>query len=441
MNRGTTDGDNVTGSDSETFETEMGDANRRLRRLATSFGFDSVEEAEAAALAQPDIFKRDFVQHLMSHVDALEAELKEQVEISRAAMIALQEPVRIARDGPGATLLCEATTFDGNAHRQSSLSDRGTESPCPPVSELAHLRVQIAQLQQRYDTLLQQKERAAARYKADYKKWRKFKDWLFQGDGFGKGFGRLQFEQVQGQKLSREAEQDPKSESGEVPTNGASVEHSTSDRREGMLPFQGAPMGRGEEQMSIYSSDTEDDSQAFLPMLSAQVRAAELVALAGPRDANAAGVATLKRKGSMSDTNAPPHCRPRLDPAKPVSHFEGMPKLPPKKIAAGSNDEKENCAGETCHVRDDGKSLRASPEMRTGQVRGNRKGQGRYAPVALRDVETTVNAVYQIDQGRNGGLGFQYDEVVRTREDRKRLNAGDCECCRDVRFAIYRRAR
>lgn len=46
--------------------------------------------------------------------------------------------------------------------------------------------------------------------------------------------------------------------------------------------------------------------------------------------------------------------------------------------------------------------------------------------------DKTINAEYAIDPARNGGLEFQYDEVARTKEDRRRLDAGDCECCRDV---------
>lgn len=45
---------------------------------------------------------------------------------------------------------------------------------------------------------------------------------------------------------------------------------------------------------------------------------------------------------------------------------------------------------------------------------------------------TSINSKYVIDPEKNAGRGYQYDEVVRSREDRKKLNAGDCECCREV---------
>lgn len=44
----------------------------------------------------------------------------------------------------------------------------------------------------------------------------------------------------------------------------------------------------------------------------------------------------------------------------------------------------------------------------------------------------TINGEFEIDKDKNGGLGFQYDAIVRNKDERRRLEAGDCECCRDV---------
>ncbi|KAJ7091097.1 DNA repair protein endonuclease SAE2/CtIP C-terminus-domain-containing protein [Mycena epipterygia] len=63
------------------------------------------------------------------------------------------------------------------------------------------------------------------------------------------------------------------------------------------------------------------------------------------------------------------------------------------------------------------------------------KGRGRYAKDGAGD-NTTINAEFAIDPARNGGRDFQYDEVVRGREDRRRLMAGDCECCHPYYDAI-----
>ncbi|KAF5372340.1 hypothetical protein D9615_009304 [Tricholomella constricta] len=46
-------------------------------------------------------------------------------------------------------------------------------------SNSQRLAREFKQLQERYDALADVKERAAARYKIDYAKWRKFRDWIF----------------------------------------------------------------------------------------------------------------------------------------------------------------------------------------------------------------------------------------------------------------------
>lgn len=40
--------------------------------------------------------------------------------------------------------------------------------------------------------------------------------------------------------------------------------------------------------------------------------------------------------------------------------------------------------------------------------------------------------MYAIDPANNGGLDYQYDEVIRSRDARKKMHAGDCECCKEV---------
>ncbi|PIL29177.1 hypothetical protein GSI_09226 [Ganoderma sinense ZZ0214-1] len=63
------------------------------------------------------------------------------------------------------------------------------------------------------------------------------------------------------------------------------------------------------------------------------------------------------------------------------------------------------------------------------------KGRGRYGPQA-QAAKQTINAMFEIDPGRNGGVDFQFEEVVRDKEKRKGMHGGDCECCRDYYNAI-----
>lgn len=45
----------------------------------------------------------------------------------------------------------------------------------------------------------------------------------------------------------------------------------------------------------------------------------------------------------------------------------------------------------------------------------------------------TINSRFSIRKDRNHGMDFQFDAVVRNREERKHMLGSDCECCREVR--------
>ncbi|KJA18293.1 hypothetical protein HYPSUDRAFT_191202 [Hypholoma sublateritium FD-334 SS-4] len=63
------------------------------------------------------------------------------------------------------------------------------------------------------------------------------------------------------------------------------------------------------------------------------------------------------------------------------------------------------------------------------------KGRGRYGKQKEPE-NTSINAMYAIDPANNGGLDYQYDEVVRSRDARKKMHAGDCECCKAYYEAV-----
>ncbi|KAG6827987.1 hypothetical protein H0H92_009751 [Tricholoma furcatifolium] len=84
-------------------------------------------------------------------------------------------------------------------------------------------------------------------------------------------------------------------------------------------------------------------------------------------------------------------------------------------------------------------STPANPQPSVGQRRTEDysayKGRGRYGKHSTAQ-STTINAQFEINPARNGGLDYQYDEVVRGKEDRRRMNAGDCEECREYYEAV-----
>lgn len=60
----------------------------------------------------------------------------------------------------------------------SQMSASKTNDTSALLLKISSLQAELSQLQRRYDALFASKERAASRYKADYKKWRAFKLWL-----------------------------------------------------------------------------------------------------------------------------------------------------------------------------------------------------------------------------------------------------------------------
>ncbi|EIW75951.1 hypothetical protein CONPUDRAFT_131453 [Coniophora puteana RWD-64-598 SS2] len=42
---------------------------------------------------------------------------------------------------------------------------------------------------------------------------------------------------------------------------------------------------------------------------------------------------------------------------------------------------------------------------------------------------TTINSAFTINPDANGGRAYAYDSVVRNRDERRHMDAGDCECC------------
>ena len=52
--------------------------------------------------------------------------------------------------------------------------------------------------------------------------------------------------------------------------------------------------------------------------------------------------------------------------------------------------------------------------------------------LVIRNSEKSINALYVIDPKNNGGMNFPYDEVVRNKDERRKIHAGDCECCQEV---------
>ncbi|KAG9125578.1 hypothetical protein FRC07_007041 [Ceratobasidium sp. 392] len=64
------------------------------------------------------------------------------------------------------------------------------------------------------------------------------------------------------------------------------------------------------------------------------------------------------------------------------------------------------------------------------------KGRGRYAAGPSKPADRTINSEYEIDPTRNNGMDFEFDAVVRDKNERRKLNAGDCIACKEYYEAV-----
>lgn len=163
-----------------------------------------------------------------------------------------------------------------------------------------------------------------------------------------------------------------------------------------------------------------------------------------------------------SSTRKDIHGKTQLPLAIPMRSREpNLEASRPTKVRRLSGDESLANEDVTSVKKDKGKSREVQNEFATpATTRTNDskhiedysafKGRGRYGNGAktnqcviclflwsgfshvFRLGETTINAQFTIDPTQNEGLNFQYDQVVRNRDERRRLDAGDCECCHEV---------
>ncbi|KAK4685524.1 hypothetical protein P7C73_g4625, partial [Tremellales sp. Uapishka_1] len=80
------------------------------------------------------------------------------------------------------------------------------------------------------------------------------------------------------------------------------------------------------------------------------------------------------------------------------------------------------------------KKLRELPVSERRELYSAYKGKGRYMPPD--EVAQRVLDEYEIDPDKNQGNKYQYHDVVRKKDERKKMHGGDCECCQGYYEAI-----
>ncbi|EIW53282.1 uncharacterized protein TRAVEDRAFT_154675 [Trametes versicolor FP-101664 SS1] len=151
-----------------------------------------------------------------------------------------------------------------------------------------------------------------------------------------------------------------------------------------------------------------------------------------------------KGKGRSSSENRPPPSSstasdPFHPPLPPAEQEDIKPVLPETPVSLGPRKAQERVVAEGRKTEPNDEN--AAPSTSDGKKRLNDysafKGRGRYGEEQRAgNQETTINALYALDPANNGGNDFQYEEVVRDKQKRKHMHAGDCECCRDYYDAV-----
>ncbi|KAH7905815.1 DNA repair protein endonuclease SAE2/CtIP C-terminus-domain-containing protein [Hygrophoropsis aurantiaca] len=241
-------------------------------------------------------------------------------------------------------------------------------APIDLLAKITSLQRELSHLQQQYDVLLEVKNRAAIRYKLDYKKWRNFKRWLHDSQ---------------------------RREGGEV----CLPSDSDANRQE---PRKVSAKDRCQRFEDIGPDLTEDEGgdgvraadEIFLP--STIINKPPITQCSPENHVPAQSSARKRRRLSLE--NVPGKS------SQPGDGFE-FPQPLVRQTKAEPVDSPQSC-----------------------------KAPGRYAQTP--GGPETINSRFLIKKDQNDGVDFQYDAVVRKREQRKALLADDCECCHDYYEAI-----
>lgn len=188
------------------------EANQRGEQLALNLGFKDLFEAYTVVSRDPAAFSRFRIEQQTLQVRRLEKELEAQQAINASLQKAYQDVLEILQrvkedneslraeldqrerkmmSSPSGlrqntyvdflnkdTVLSDSDFYSRTLCDALMIPDRSTSSHNAGESLPAYatsLQLELKDLRRRYDSLLEAKEKAAARYKSDYKKWRDFK--------------------------------------------------------------------------------------------------------------------------------------------------------------------------------------------------------------------------------------------------------------------------
>ncbi|KAH7889889.1 DNA repair protein endonuclease SAE2/CtIP C-terminus-domain-containing protein [Phlebopus sp. FC_14] len=259
---------------------------------------------------------------------------------------------------------------------------QSSHNPPDLPAQIASLQAELECLRGRYDALLEAKNRAATRYKADYKKWRDFKRWLLED-------------------MKRDDEVRVLLKEGDLDAYERASTLGKRKKFEVMGPDLGE-LSEGEAVKGKGKGKERMNSRASLAVHPLEIQ-------------------TSLCAGAQSP------------------HWESNREQTPKKVLSPSPTNKDvpPAAGEESPmVRGSIKQeCQAECSSRIAPATEPRKARGRYAQVIPAGLDT-INSKFTINKSHNHGMDFQYDAVVRNRDERRHMLGADCECCQEYYKAI-----
>ncbi|CUA74924.1 Myosin-3 [Rhizoctonia solani] len=373
----------------------------------------------------------------------------------------------------------------------ADLSVSGDQHPSglDDISSLP-LDVQIAHLRRQYDELLSSKERLSEKYAKDLADWAMFKE-KYRGSSGGKGIVVSESGIKTRRRIAKQAKDSPTpaariSHPRMVPVTPADDDVFIKQEGSSLAPGALPPLQRLQlnppnsepatsEGVTPATSNTEtQDSQSVTPAVRVDVQRSKGLEVttskpAGRKPPTRPDIAALKQ-GSQSDNegslilrklshaNAPPLARSLSSPAESPHRPKDTPrrtKMLGKRKAfvfdGESTDDEEAVSHQASglvpapmlqrvdQLRDEREAqLRALRRKSGPQAVADYqqfKGRGRYA-VASKAGDKTINSEFEINPAHNEGMAFEFDSVVRDKNERKKLTAGDCIACKEYYEAV-----
>ncbi|KAF8710498.1 DNA repair protein endonuclease SAE2/CtIP C-terminus, partial [Rhizoctonia solani] len=348
---------------------------------------------------------------------------------------------------------------------------------------------QVAHLRRQYDELLSSKERLAEKYGKDLAQWNMFKEKYRVSSG-GKGIVVSERGIKTQSRVAKWAKDSPTpaartSHSRAIPAtpvgNDVFIKQEESTPTLAALPrlqrLQLNPPSSGPvtpEGVTPATSNTEtQDSRSVSPVVPTNEHSTKErfpgAKSTGQKPAARPGIMTIKQ-GSQSDNEgslllrklshtsaAPPLARSMSSPAESPHHPKDGArrlKLLGKRKAFAFDGESSDEDPATPRANRGMSALASEPadqsrDERDAQLRELRrksgpqavtdyqqfKGRGRYA-VTSKPGDKTINSEFEINPIHNEGVAFQFDSVVRDKNERKKLTAGDCIACKEYYEAV-----